>query len=225
MEMSVQKQGLLWLMVITGLWLCGCEGSGEKTMDERQAQVPDKQPAPTAQIPAEVAEIPAEATGGSPQVVLETSMGNITIELNTKAAPVTTENFLRYVTEGFYADTIFHRVISNFMIQGGGMKAEMQEKSTHAPIKNEGSNGLKNQRGTVAMARMPHPDSATAQFFINVKDNDFLNYVAGRNPGYAVFGKVVAGMDVVDAIKQVKTGNQDVPNSPVVIKSARVVTP
>ncbi len=161
----------------------------------------------------------------NPKVVMETSKGEIVIELNAEAAPVTVANFLRYVDEGFYDGTIFHRVISNFMIQGGGFTQDMQQKATHEPIKNEASNGLHNKRGTIAMARTNDPDSATAQFFINVKDNDFLDYGGPGHPGYAVFGKVIKGMDVVDAIKEVKTGNRghfaDVPVEPVVIESVK----
>ena len=166
----------------------------------------------------------AQINGGPKQVKLETSMGDIVIELNEEAAAVTVKNFLRYVEEGFYDGTIFHRVIPNFMIQGGGFTADMRRKQTLEPIINEAANGLKNDRGTITMARTNDPDSATSQFFINHKDNDFLNYAQGRNPGYAVFGKVVEGMNVVDAIAAVGTtmrrGMQDVPVEPVVIKSA-----
>ena len=158
---------------------------------------------------------------------LETTKGNISIEVNEAAAPITSANFQKYVEEGFYDGTIFHRVIPNFMIQGGGFTSDMQQKATYAPIKNEASNGLKNLRGTVAMARTNNPDSATAQFFINVVDNAYLDYKGPANPGYTVFGKVVEGMDVVDSIAKVKTigkgGMQDVPAEPVIIKSARLV--
>ncbi len=161
-------------------------------------------------------------------VKLETSMGSIVIELNEQAAPVTVKNFLGYVEEGFYDGTIFHRVIPDFMIQGGGFTVEMVQKQTHDPIINEANNGLKNERGTIAMARTSDPNSATCQFFINHRDNGPLNYVENVNPGYAVFGKVIEGMDVVDAIASVKTttrmGYDDVPVEPVVIKSARVVS-
>ncbi|MHC4271139.1 MAG: peptidylprolyl isomerase [Planctomycetota bacterium] len=160
-------------------------------------------------------------------VKLETSMGDITIELNEKAAPVTVKNFLTYVEEGFFDGTIFHRVISNFMIQGGGFTQDMKQKKTHPPIVNEASNGLKNNRGTIAMARTSNPNSATSQFFINHKNNDFLNYSGPANPGYAVFGKVIGGMDVVDKIAAVKTGvssgMKDVPVEPVTINSASIV--
>lgn len=162
------------------------------------------------------------------RVVLETSKGTIVIELNAEAAPVSTENFLRYVNESFFDGTIFHRVIPNFMAQGGGFTADMVQKKVHAPIVNEANNGLKNDRGTLAMARTPDPDSATAQFFINVKDNAFLNYKGAANPGYAVFARVVEGMDVVDAIVAVKTAtvghHADVPTEAVVINSAKVVS-
>jgi len=161
------------------------------------------------------------------KVKLETSMGDIVIELNEKAAPVTVKNFLRYAEESFYDGTIFHRVIPNFMIQGGGFKSDMQQKKTHEPIINEAKNGLKNDRGTIAMARTTNPNSATAQFFINHRNNDSLNY-SPQNPGYAVFGKVIEGMDVVDKIAAVKTSQKgsysDVPVEPVVIKSAKVIS-
>lgn len=160
-------------------------------------------------------------------VKLQTNMGDIVIELNEQAAPVTVKNFLMYVEEGFYNDLIFHRVIPNFMIQGGGFTAQMAQKQTHPPIVNEASNGLKNDLGTIAMARTNNPNSATSQFFINHKNNDFLNYVENKNPGYAVFGKVIEGMNVVDAIAAVKTttqkGMDDVPVKPVIIKSAEII--
>jgi len=159
--------------------------------------------------------------GGSPVVVLETSLGNIEIELDDKKAPITVENFLAYVDAGHYDGTVFHRVISGFMIQGGGFDASMSQKPTRGPIKNEFGNGLTNQRGTIAMARTNDPNSATAQFFINTVDNGFLN----NPPGYAVFGKVTAGMDVVDKIEKVATttkgGHQNVPAEPVTITKAR----
>ncbi len=165
----------------------------------------------------------------NPVVLMETSMGNITIELDAVKAPITVENFLGYVRDGFYEGTIFHRVIKDFMIQGGGMTADMGEKKNKAQIKNEADNGLSNDRGTLAMARTQVVDSATSQFFINTVDNDFLNHQS-KTPagyGYAVFGKVTEGMDTVDAIRQVATGNkgfhQDVPAEPVVIEKATVV--
>ena len=167
-----------------------------------------------------------EKTLKNPQVVLETSKGNIVIELSTEKAPVTIQNFLSYVRSGFYNDTIFHRVIHHFMIQGGGYTLDMENKPTGQPITNEADNGLKNSRGTIAMARTMDPQSATAQFFINTVDNKFLDHrdKTVKGWGYAVFGKVIEGMDVVDAISQVKTGTkgpfQDVPVEPVVIHKA-----
>ena len=161
-------------------------------------------------------------------VKLETTKGDIVIELDDKAAPASTINFLQYVQEGFYDGTIFHRVIPGFMIQGGGHTQDMQPKQTRQPIMNEAANGLKNVRGSVAMARTSNPNSATSQFFINLVDNNYLNYADPNNPGYAVFGKVVEGMDVVDSIAQVKTGQKgpqsDIPIEPVIIKSAKVVS-
>jgi peptidyl-prolyl cis-trans isomerase B (cyclophilin B) len=162
-------------------------------------------------------------------IKLTTNHGAITLELDSEKAPKTAANFLAYVEADHYDGTIFHRVIDGFMIQGGGMSAGMKEKGTNAPIENEAANGLKNDRGTIAMARTSDPHSATAQFFINVKDNDFLNHTApsGQGWGYCVFGHVVEGMDVVDKIKGVKTGNkgyhQDVPVEDVVIEKAEVV--
>jgi cyclophilin family peptidyl-prolyl cis-trans isomerase len=160
--------------------------------------------------------------GKSQVVVIETTMGNIKAELYPDKAPVTVENFLGYVDDKFYDGTIFHRVIDGFMIQGGGLTPEMREKGTRKPIKNEAGNGLKNERGTLAMARTNDPNSATAQFYINVKDNKGLDRDGDPNGvGYAVFGKVIGGMEVVDKIKAVKTGAQDVPVETVVIKSVR----
>jgi peptidyl-prolyl cis-trans isomerase A (cyclophilin A) len=159
------------------------------------------------------------------KVKLATSAGDIVIELDAAKAPKTVDNFVQYVTSGHFNGTVFHRVIDNFMIQGGGMTADMKEKPTRAPIPLEAGNGLSNIRGTVAMARTMDPNSATAQFFINLKDNAFLNAAPGKD-GYAVFGKVVAGMDVVDKIRTVPTGtragHQNVPLTPVTIKQATV---
>jgi peptidyl-prolyl cis-trans isomerase A (cyclophilin A) len=161
-------------------------------------------------------------------VKLETSMGDIVLALDHAKAPKTVDNFVQYVKAGHYDGTVFHRVIDNFMIQGGGMTADLKEKPTRAPIPLESRNGLANARGTVAMARTADPDSATAQFFINVKDNAFLDAANSRDGnGYAVFGKVTSGMDVVDKIRNVKTGNkgphQNVPLEPVTIKHATLV--
>jgi peptidyl-prolyl cis-trans isomerase B (cyclophilin B) len=163
------------------------------------------------------------------KVQLKTSMGNITLSLNDELAPKSTENFLAYVKSGHYNGTIFHRVIANFMIQGGGMTSGLKQKPTKAPIDNEADNGLPNKRGSIAMARTGEPHSATAQFFINTVDNEFLNFSAPSNQGwgYAVFGEVTEGMDVVDAIRQVKTGSsgfhQDVPKEDVTITEAIIL--
>ncbi len=169
------------------------------------------------------------AVADGPRVRLVTSMGEIVVELDAEKAPRSTENFLAYAKDGFYDGTLFHRVISTFMIQGGGFDRDFNRKQTRPPIPNEAQNGLSNRRGTIAMARTRDPDSATAQFFINVVDNVNLNHTAPtqRGWGYAVFGRVVAGMEVVDAIRAVPTGRQgrysDVPVEPVVIESARIV--
>jgi cyclophilin family peptidyl-prolyl cis-trans isomerase len=196
-------------------------------------------------LPAAQAQAPAKG-GTAPRVLLATSAGDITLELDPDKAPRTVANFIQYVKAGHYDGTIFHRVINGFMVQGGGFSADMKEKKTRAPIPLESSNGLKNERGTVAMARTNDPHSATAQFFINVADNAFLNYRKFESDttvetragpkmvpagtvidGYAVFGRVVGGMDVVDKIKAVATGDrgpmQNVPLEPVVIRSAKIV--
>ncbi|MEY8712864.1 peptidylprolyl isomerase [Mangrovibacter phragmitis] len=168
----------------------------------------------------------ALAAKGDPHVLLTTSAGNIELVLDSGKAPVTVKNFVDYVNSGFYNNTIFHRVIPGFMIQGGGFNVDMTQKATKPPIKNEADNGLRNTRGSIAMARTADKDSATSQFFINVADNAFLNH-GQRDYGYAVFGKVVKGMDVADKIAQVPTHNvgpyQNVPSKPVVILSAKVL--
>jgi peptidyl-prolyl cis-trans isomerase B (cyclophilin B) len=170
-----------------------------------------------------------DTKGHTPMVILHTNKGDITLELDAEKAPETVKNFLEYVNSGFYNGTVFHRVINNFMIQGGGFEPGMKQKPTRPPVKNEAANGLSNDNYTIAMARTSDPQSATAQFFINVKDNDFLNYTAPtpQGYGYCVFGKVVKGTEVVDAIKKVKTGRsgmfQDVPEEDVVIIKAEVV--
>lgn len=174
----------------------------------------------------------AQQEASNPQVTLHTNHGDIRLELYAKEAPKSVENFLQYANEGFYNGTVFHRVISHFMIQGGGMAIaegetgmDLQPKPTHDPIVNEADNGLKNERGTIAMARTNEVDSATSQFFINVEVNGSLDHVSkddSRKWGYAVFGRVVDGMDVVDDIRFVKTGPQDVPVEPVIIESVEV---
>jgi len=166
---------------------------------------------------------------GKPVVKLHTNFGEITIELDAEKAPITVKNFLEYVESGFFSDLIFHRVIDGFMIQGGGFDASMKQKSGNASIKNEANNGLKNDKYTIAMARTPAPDSASSQFFINLADNDFLNFTSPTSQGwgYAVFGKVTSGTEVVDKIAKVKTGSrsghQDVPVEPVIIERAEVI--
>ena len=162
-------------------------------------------------------------------ILMTTTLGPMTLELDADIAPKTVENFLSYVSNGFYDGTIFHRVINNFMVQGGGFTADMEQKATQAPIDNEANNGLKNARGTIAMARTQDPHSATAQFFINVQDNDFLNHT-GENMqgwGYAVFGKVTDGEEVLDKIRCAQTGSQaghqDVPVEPIIIESVTVI--
>ena len=163
------------------------------------------------------------------RVLLQTSSGDITVALNTEEAPETTENFLAYVKDGFYDNTIFHRIIAGFMIQGGGFSPGMVQKSTHSPIKNEADNGLKNMKGTLAMARTSDPHSASSQFFINVANNDFLNFQSKTSNGwgYCVFGEVSDGIDIVEALSKVSTtsraGHQDIPEEDVVIQTATVV--
>lgn len=163
------------------------------------------------------------------KAIMETSMGTISLELNDEKAPVTVENFCRYASEGFYDGTIFHRVIDTFMIQGGGFTKEMNQKDTYEPIRIESMNGLKNLRGTIAMARTMVPDSATSQFFINLVDNDFLDFTSptAQGYGYAVFGRVTDGMEVVDRIAKVRTGfsgpHQNVPETPVIIKKVTML--
>ena len=164
------------------------------------------------------------------RILMKTLLGDMTLELDADKAPATVANFVEYAQSGHYDGTIFHRVINNFMVQGGGFDTDMRQKGTNAPIQNEANNGLKNDRGTIAMARTMDPHSATAQFFINVSDNDFLNF-SGENMqgwGYAVFGRVVEGEDVLDKIRVVPTGSQaghqDVPTDPIVIESVTVLS-
>lgn len=207
--------GLLTVVVL----VCGC---GEKT-NKAESEKTDK-----AEADKKIVNLQRNIVKSQSNVVkLETSMGNIVIELNEQAAPVTVKNFLGYVEAGFYDDTIFHRVIPGFMVQGGGFTEQMAKKETRDPIINEARNGPSNIRGSVAMARTNDPDSATAQFFVNHSDNDFLNYVDNKSAGYAVFGKVTEGMDVVDTIASVETttrnGMENVPVEPVIIISAKVV--
>jgi cyclophilin family peptidyl-prolyl cis-trans isomerase len=176
-----------------------------------------------------VAAVPSGALAADPQVDIKTNVGTIRLELYPAKAPKTVENFLQYVKDGHYNNTIFHRVIDGFMIQGGGFEGSYKQKPTRDPVQNEAKNGLKNEAGTVAMARTPSPHSASAQFFINLKNNDFLNAERAQDGwGYAVFGKVVSGMDVVTKIGKTQTGpagpfSSDVPKQPIVIESVTVV--
>jgi cyclophilin family peptidyl-prolyl cis-trans isomerase len=178
-------------------------------------------------VPADTA---AEEEGNNPMVEVDTNLGSMTIELYPDKAPITVKNFMEYVNKKFYDGTIFHRVMSNFMIQGGGFTPDMMKKATGAPIKNEANNGLSNLKGTIAMARTGEINSATCQFFINVKDNSGLDYRgdAPADYGYAVFGKVIDGMDTVEKIRNVETGTkggyENVPTKPVIIKSVRRIS-
>ncbi|MGD2093730.1 MAG: peptidylprolyl isomerase [Phycisphaerales bacterium] len=214
--------GFLMVIVLTG----GCGESAKKGQMEMEMT---GQETKMAEPETKMTKVKKNMAGSGTKIVkFETSMGDILVELDEKAAPLSVRNFLGYVNEGFYDGVIFHRVIPNFMIQGGGFTVEMEKKATRDPIVNEASNGLSNVRGSIAMARTNMPDSATSQFFINHKDNGFLNYVDESRPGYTVFGKTIEGMDVVDKIAAVKTGvrngRKDVPVEPVVIKSAKVVS-
>lgn len=201
-------------LLLGGFFINGCNAR------EPGQQMPSQQPLSTQ---------PAEGQPQNPRVLIETSKGNITVELFAGKAPISTVNFLNYVNSGFYNGTIFHRVIPGFMIQGGGFLPDMSEKDTGKPIQNEADNGLKNLRGTLSMARTYEPHSATSQFFINVADNTQLDH-RGKNPagwGYAVFGQVVSGMDVVDAIVSAPRGSvghfNDVPNDPVIMKKVSII--
>jgi len=212
-------------LLLAGIVVCAA-GIGVQAANDPNA--PKEKPAMTQKDPnAKAADANTAKAAEKTQLEMVTSKGTIIIEVDNKNAPITAANFVKYANEKFFDGTIFHRVIPDFMIQGGGFTKEMDQKSTHAPIKNEANNGLKNDRGTLAMARTNDPDSATGQFFINLKNNDFLNYQGKSNPGYAVFGKVIKGMEVVDAIAKVKTGNKgphgDVPVEPVIITSVKVI--
>jgi peptidyl-prolyl cis-trans isomerase A (cyclophilin A) len=191
----------------------------EEPAQDEKTEAAEPTPGPES---ADGDEAATTTEGGNPMVIMKTSKGDIKIELYQEEAPITVENFLGYVNDGFYDNTIFHRVINNFMVQGGGISTDMQQKPVKEPIKNEARNGLTNDRGTLAMARTGDIDSATAQFFINHADNDFLNHGV-RDFGYAVFGKVVDGMDVVDEIAAVKVGPGDVPEEVIILESVTVV--
>jgi len=228
--------------LIVGLFICtGCNDNTTSTTDDKQIpppSSPSKQTTPAKDTitsqPQRKESTPTMQTS-NPRVLLKTSLGEITLELYPDKAPATVENFLQYVNEGFYDNTIFHRVIAGFMNQGGGFSTDSVQKETHSPIKNEASNGLKNDRGTISMARTNDPDSATSQFFLNFADNKPLDYVSPSRPGYAVFGKVIEGLNVLDTINKVKTTQSpftthgqkvmfsDVPAEQVVILSASVL--
>ena len=205
-------------LIAMAVLFCGCAGETD-TIDSNANEV--KSEVKTVKVDPEVKTAKSEKT----MVKLQTNMGDIVIELNEEAAPLAVKNFLTYVEDGFYDGTIFHRVIRDFMIQAGGFPPQMTRPRTNPPIVNEASNGVKNDRGTIAMGQTPgNPDSATSHFFINHKNNDFLNF-GGRSGGYAVFGKVVNGMDIVDRIAMVRTNKgNDAPFEQIVITSAKVVT-
>lgn len=219
------------LMLVMACVLVGCDG---KESNEAPKSQENKSASPQTTEESIIPENFKDQTISNkieqtikPVVIIKTSMGDITVELDSKSSPITVANFLNYVKSGFYDGTIFHRVIKNFMIQGGGFTAEMEKKTTNAPIKNEANNGLGNYRGTIAMARTPDPDSATSQFFINHRDNNFSLDYSEKNAGYAVFGKVVEGMDVVDKIANVQTGSKmrlrDVPVETVSIITVEII--
>ena len=221
---------ILGLLFVFCLCLAGCETPEQSAQPGDNEKLPQKEPLTEEPKPDPEPE-PATSVDvpGPLQVKLETTKGDIVIELDRKAAPITVANFVQYVDEGFYDGTIFHRVIPGFMIQGGGHPPDMSRKATRAPIKNEASNGLKNVRGMIAMARGDMPHSATSQFFINHGDNAGLDYGSPRDPnGYAVFGKVVKGMGVVDAIAVgatvVRGGEKSFPVKPVLVKKATVIS-
>jgi len=214
----IKPNQLLIAFVSFFIMLGGCNAQETKATDTKEAK--------TSVTPKTK---PGEKMSANPVVKFETSKGNITVELDVEKAPKTVANFIAYVEDGFYDGIIFHRVIPNFMIQTGGMLPDMSEKPNKDKIKNEANNGLKNDRGTLAMARTPDPHSASSQFFINLKDNDFLNFTSESQAGwgYAVFGKVTDGMDVVDEIAKVETGTKnghgDVPTEAITITKASVV--
>lgn len=222
----------MYKTLIVGLLLTAAVYGDSSPTEPASSPSPFIQPVGLSQQTPATEAAPAPATtseGDHPVVIMKTSKGDIKIKLFKDKSPVTVENFLKYVDSGHYENTIFHRVIGNFMIQGGGFTSDMQQKPTMAPIKNEAQNGLANKRGTLAMARTSVINSATSQFFINVVDNDFLNFSSpdAQGFGYCVFGEVIEGMDVVDAIRSVQTGRKgphaDVPNDPVeIIQVVRV---
>ena len=206
------------LIIATACFFIGCD---KQSQEHKQPPVKESENKMTKQDSESKPAVTGNAEKGATKVRISTNKGDIIVELDSQKAPVSCDNFLKYVQDKFYDGTIFHRVIKDFMIQGGGFNAQMQQKPVRSAIMNEAKNGLKNDRGTIAMARTSNPNSATAQFFINHKNNDFLNYGV-RDAGYAVFGKVVSGMEVVDTIAQVPTKLGDVPVETIVIKSIRI---
>ena len=218
-----------WMLAAMGLMVTMACGGGSPPPPAEEPAPAGEAPAPPAPSKEDPAVSPKTPRTGNPMVEMRTRLGTMKIELYADKAPKTVENFLQYAREGFYDGTVFHRVISGFMIQGGGLTPDMSEKETRAPIENEASNGLKNVRGSLAMARTGDPHSASSQFFINTVDNPFLDFQdeSVRGWGYAVFGKVVEGLETLDAIKKVSTGSRDgqddVPLDPVVIESVRIL--
>jgi len=247
MYKSLIKYSIITMLILlpVSFLLSGCnqdEASENKTVSETQTTAQSSQEASSSETKEEASKTNSqenksedansnemseddkavENKGGNPMVIIKTSKGDIKVELDKENAPISTDNFLAYVQDSYYDGTVFHRVINNFMVQGGGFTADGQQKPAKAPIKNEADNGLNNDRGTIAMARTQDVNSATSQFYINHVDNAFLNH-GKRDFGYAVFGKVVDGMDVVDEIAAVQTGPGDVPNEQVVIESVTIV--
>lgn len=220
--------GALLIIALAAFAVVGCGGGTAPPAEDAPSAAEPPEPA-TTEEPGDTAEESPDVAVGYPRVELSTSLGTIRLELYPDKAPITVENFLGYVTEGFFDGTIFHRVVPGFVIQGGGFTSEMVEKDTRPPIENEANNGVRNLRGTICMARTSDPHSATSQFFINTKDNPPLDHRDSslRGWGYAVFGRVTEGMEVVEAIERVprgsKNGYDDVPVDPIVIERARLL--
>ena len=216
---SIKNIGKVSLVALAMVFMSACSAENNSTQNSTSTEA-----VATATVATSTLDATLDSATDSPSVVFETSAGNFTVQLNAEAAPISVANFLQYVENGFYNGTIFHRVISNFMIQGGGFTVDMTKKATRTPIINEADNGLKNKVGTIAMARTNAPDSATSQFFINVEDNSSLNHRAknSRGWGYAVFGEVTEGLSVVEAIKTVpvgpRAGHQHMPLEAIIIQ-------
>ncbi|MGN6520777.1 MAG: peptidylprolyl isomerase [Dokdonella sp.] len=228
----IKRLLLALVLMLPGLALAQATGTTDKPAAAPKAAAKPAAAKPAPKAPAKPAAKADVATANDAQapskVQIKTSLGDITVELYADKAPKSVENFLAYAKSGFYDGTIFHRVIAEFMIQGGGFTPDLRQKKTRAPVVNESKNGLSNLRGTIAMARTADPNSATAQFFINTVDNPRLDYAGDANPGYCVFGKVTAGLDVVDKIRALPTGAQgpfrsDVPTTPVIIEKVTVL--